>query len=85
MEENKKTSNPTIAQGWTLRDEFANSAIANLSVSIKPKTFYDRFKLFLRIFGFENKVNFERQYDNESDAEYCYLLADAMLKQREIE
>ena len=27
MGDNKKTSNPTIQQGWTLRDEFANSAM----------------------------------------------------------
>lgn len=30
--ENKKLENPTIQQGWTLRDEFANSAMqAHLS------------------------------------------------------
>jgi len=26
-EQEKKPSNPTIQQGWTLRDEFANSAM----------------------------------------------------------
>jgi hypothetical protein len=96
METNKPNNPQAFPQEWTmngttdnwengmsLRDYFASKAIANLSVSIRPKTLYDRFKLFLRNFGFENEVNYERQYDNDSDAEYCYLLADAMLKIRD--
>jgi len=33
MEENKKPENPSIQQGWTLRDEFANSAMQGICVN----------------------------------------------------
>jgi len=65
MEENKKPTNPTIAQGWTLRDEFANSAMQGICVNAGR----NRFDL-----------------DNEEEIVVkAYELADAMLKQREIE
>jgi len=62
----ENTNNPSIQQGWTLRDEFANSAmlgILNNGITIND----------------ESKV--VEAY--EAVAFNSYLLADAMLRQRE--
>jgi len=69
MENNKKPSNPTIQQGWTLRDEFANSAMQGiLSNSAQIETFMGNTLLPLPTLI----------------SHFSYELSDAMLKQREL-
>lgn len=64
-------------QGMTLRDYFANSAMQKC-VSYKPKGFYNWLKWFL---GF----NYEgTSVSAKVIAENAYIVADAMLKQREL-
>jgi len=64
--ENKKPRNPTIQQGWTLRDEFANSAMQGM---ISNNRMYD----LISMPAIKNL------------AQESYLIADAMLKQRELD
>ena len=97
MKEEKKPNNPEafaygygtdnysdIQKGMTLRDYFAAKAMSKLDIQLMPKTFYDSVKLFLRKFGVQNTVTCQRNFDLKRDTEFCYLLADAMLKQREL-
>ena len=60
-------NNPTIQEGWTLRDEFANSAMSNLLPENATGCFG----------GYPIGIN-----DINQIAETAYLIADAMLKQR---
>ena len=69
-EQEKKPSNPTIKEGWTLRDEFANSAMQSILINMNNNVkngytspIYAQFRLM------------------SVDA---YSIADAMLKQREL-
>ena len=94
MSENIKPNNPFVHPieentltgygGITLRDYFAAKAISKPEIKLTPMTFYDSVKLFLRNFGFQNTVTSQRNFDIKRDPEFCYLLADAMLKQREL-
>jgi len=71
MEENKKPENPTIQQGWTLRDEFANSVLQGM--------FHED------IFRISDKVvKVTEKSRAKWFAEQAYKFADEMLKQREL-
>lgn len=74
---NQKPNNPTIKQGWTLRDEFAKSAMQK-PTSYKPKNFYHWLRWF---FGYSYDSSYQ---DHKNNAENAYKLADEMLKQREL-
>lgn len=76
--------NGEFQPGMTLRDYFAAEAISRLTIKLRPRTLLDRLKLLLRNFGFEFVVSYERNMHLESDAEFCYAFADAMLKQRDL-
>jgi len=70
-QQEKKPSNPTIQQGWTLRDEFANTALLGM---FSP----DLLKLS------DDVVKNTEKTRAEWFAEQSYNFADAMLKQREL-
>jgi hypothetical protein len=63
--------------GMTLRDYFANSAMQK-PTNYRPKNFYHWLRWF---FGFSYNSSYQ---DHKQNAENAYNLADAMLKQREL-
>lgn len=68
--EKTKPSNPTIQQGWTLRDEFANSAIQSILINSNENT---------------KDGTTDSHYGQLCFlAKEAYDVADAMLKQREL-
>lgn len=66
--EEQKPSNPTIQQGWTLRDEFAANAMQSVIVGS----------------AYDNYTGNNGLPVPEFVAKESYLIADAMLKQREL-
>jgi len=68
----EKIENPTIQQGWNLRDEFASSVIQGIVSNA------DTMREITKAYGKSEKVKpFE-----ECIATLSYIYADAMLKQR---
>jgi len=68
---NTKLNNPTIQNGMTLRDYFANSAMQSIITNEKIRNAIDK--------GTETGEEM-----NKKIALTSYQLADAMLKQREL-
>ena len=94
MSENIKPSDPTIQKGWTLRDEFAKTAMGTI---LGFKHYDGQQKHELNTQGYLNsywdsettqKEMYEAEIqvinDAENIAKRAYLMADAMLKQREL-
>lgn len=79
--EEKAPHNPNIQEGWTLRDEFASSAMESLIISSSQKTptLKNKFMIFFGINGWETNLDLSQS----KIAKSAYELADSMLKQRE--
>lgn len=79
---NKKPSNPTIQEGWTLRDEIANSAMKSLIIRTTERklSLWCKILIFLGLDGWT--VDYELSQKNISIS--AYKIADEMLKQREL-
>lgn len=81
-EQNERKYVESQNAGISLRDYFAAKAMEKINYTFHPQSPLDAIKLFLRKLGFNSVVKFRKNFSLKEDIEQCYVIADAMLKER---